>query len=264
MKKTIQVNKMSIELYESGDPSKQTLVFAHGLGANLLQWERQFEYFKEFHIVAISLQGHGKSDKRENVYSIEDYLETYLELFEVLSIKDCIWIGNSMGGVLGYAVMKRKPLLITKLIINGTSPKLMMPKILLKMIYMMDKLLISFIGFEGYVKFAANHVTQYDMIKPKIFEMFRMTTAQTIVVSHQVLGQYDYLETLKETSIPVLIIKSPNDKEINRYLNKYNEIFKLNHVTTVEVKDTGHICNMERPDEYNKLVMTAIQGGTID
>lgn len=264
MTKTIQINKMSIELYESGDPSKQTLVFAHGLGASLIQWEGQFEYFKEFHVVAISLQGHGKSDKSNDVYSIEDYLDTYIELFEVLSIKDCIWIGNSMGGVLGYAVMKSKPLLINQLITNGTTPKLMMPKILLKMIYMMDKLLIDFIGFKGYVKFAANHVTQYDMIKPKIFEMFRMATAQTIVVSHQVLGRYDYLEALNETSIPILIIKSPNDKDINRYLNKYNEIFELDHVTTVEFKDTGHICNMERPDEYNKLVMKAIQGGAID
>ncbi|MBI9015399.1 MAG: alpha/beta hydrolase [Clostridiales bacterium] len=120
------------------------MVFAYALGACLDQWEKQFEHFKEYHIVAISLQGLGKSDKRD------------------------------------------------------------------------------------------------------------------------VYIHYYYLETLADSSIPILIIKSPNDKDINRYLKKYNEFFELDHVKVMELKDTGHLCNMERPDAYNKLVMKAVQGGSID
>lgn len=95
--------KEDIEIYYRINeilPSRQTLVFVHGLSGSSSAWlkyENEFE--KEFNIVLFDLRGHGKSTKvngRKN-YEIENFAEDINELMEFLSIKNFILISHSFG-----------------------------------------------------------------------------------------------------------------------------------------------------------------------
>ena len=108
----LKLNGFEIEVLDLGCSTNGTLIFAHGLGSNLRQFEPQIDFFKnDYRVIAYSLQGHGDSEHLEdaNSYTIQAYTQTILALLDFLNIDDCIWVGNSMGGVLGYEILKQQP-----------------------------------------------------------------------------------------------------------------------------------------------------------
>lgn len=259
---TYNINGYSIECYEAGQEQQKTIVFAHGLGSNYRQWIKQLSYFEHnFHVIAFSLQGHGYSSVNDvHEYSVDDYVQTAIQLLDTRGVKDIIWVGNSMGGVIGYGVLQRREDLIDQLITNGTTPEIKMPSGLLKIVKIMDRVLIKIMGFRGYIRFAAKNSTKYKAIVDDIYNLFEKTTPKTIIASHQILGDYSYKDVIKKGIVPITIIKSPRDKDINRYLDKMKDILTTeNNVRIVEFPETGHICNMEKPEAFNELVMDVIK-----
>lgn len=251
--RNIDIKGMSIEIYDDEKACDQTIVFAHGLGGNIRQWEKQLKAFPDFRVIAFSLQGHGRSSKQLNTddLSIASYGDVAVEVLKELAVDTCIWVGNSMGGVIGYEVLSRNQNLINLLITNGTTPVLKMPAFQLKMMKFADRLLIKMMRFNGYIKFAANHSTKYDQTKQAVYNMFSETTPDVIVSSHQILGDYDYTRTIQNTSTPIAIIHSPDDKGINGYLKKLSSNLPLKHY---DLPHSGHVANMEIPEAYNLLV----------
>lgn len=258
---THHVNGYYIECYEAGQEHPKTIVFAHGLGSNYRQWIKQLSYFENnYHVIAFSLQGHGCSSVNEtHEYSVDDYVQTAIQILDAQGVKDSIWVGNSMGGVIGYGVIQRREDLINQLITNGTTPEIKMSSGLLKTVKIMDQVLIKLMGFPGYIRFAAKNSTKYKTIVDDLYNLFEKTTPKTIIASHQILGDYSFKEVIKKRIVPITILKSPGDKDINRYLNKLKDVLTIeNNVRIVEFPETGHICNMEKPEAFNELVKGVI------
>ncbi len=253
---------LTIEVDERGRDKKETLVFVHGLGGNLRQWSAALDFFEtDYHVIALSLQGHGQSDKPEgdHSYSLDAYVQTVLAVLEQLDVKTCTWVGNSMGGVVGYALMEKVPGIIRHIITNGTAPKITTGKAALKLLKWADRTLIGLMGFDGYLSFAAKHTSTYDHAQREVLDLFRQSTPRTIITSHQVLGVYDFTGVIAKEGVPVTIIESPDDKSINGYIRPIrDQLDSLDHVRFVAFPKTGHVCNLELPEAYNQLVDQAI------
>ncbi|MFA9466630.1 MAG: hypothetical protein ACERKN_20390 [Velocimicrobium sp.] len=59
--------------------------------------------------------------------------------------------------------------------------------------------------------------------------------------------------------MPITIIKNPKDKDINRYLKKYQKYLNKNDsVDGVVFENTGHIANIEKREKYNELIKQII------
>ncbi len=261
--KVIKLNGYDIEVLDSGEKSNDTIIFAHGLGSSLRQFETQIKFFKnDYRVVSYSLQGHGNSehptDKKS--YTIESYYRTIADLFNQLDIENCIWVGNSMGGVLGYEVITQQPDRIKLLITNGTTPELIYGKGMLKMIYAMDKFLIKVMKFEGYIRFAAKNSTKQNDLFEDIYGYMIKSSPQAVIYSHQILGNYSYINEMKSASCPIVIIQAPYDKDINTSLKKsMKHIIESKMVEIVELADAGHLANIEKPIEYTKIIVSLIK-----
>ncbi len=259
MKKIMkQINGYDIEYVEYGKENDVTIVFAHGLGGSVEQWNEQMNYFsKEYHVVTFSLYGHGGSSKPKEYYryTIEEYRKTITCLFEKLEISSCIWVGNSMGGVLGYEMLKITPEKIEMIITNGTTPQLIMPKVTAKLVCFFDKLLIRIMKFDGYIKFASKNSSKKQSTQEILYNIFKEASPQAIIASHLMLANYSYIETINKTDVPIVLIKATYDSEINKYIMKIDSILKQNeNVKFVEFENVGHIANLEEPMKYNYLV----------
>ncbi len=258
-----QVNKYNIEYYEAGKQNNKTLVFAHGLGGSIDQWNNQISYFsKQYHVIAFSLPGHGESSKinKDIKYSINEYALTIIALLNRLNIDNCIWIGNSMGGVIGYEILKLNPKKLLMIITNGTTPKLIMTKSTASIISFFDKLLIKIMKFDGYINFAAKHSSKMKSVQKELYYIFKKSSPKAIIDSHYMLANYDYLKTINETNVPIIFIKAQYDTAINKCIKKINNKLKeYKNVRFIEFKDVGHVCNLEKPTEYNQIVEKAIR-----
>lgn len=265
MKKIMkQVNGYDIEYVELGKQNSKTIVFAHGLGGHVEQWKEQLDYFStNYHVVSFSLQGHGGSSKPEEYhhYTIEQYAKTITSLFEKLCISSCIWVGNSMGGVLGYELLKRSPEKIEMLFTNGTTPKLIMPRTAVRFITIIDHLLLKMMKINGYVRFATKHTSKSKSVQEKLFQIMRQTLPQAIIASHKILANYNYIETINNSRIPIIIIRAPYDlKDINKYLMKNHQMLEQNeNVRFVDIEDAGHVANLDQPTKYNLLIEDQIK-----
>jgi len=253
MEKLLKANGYNIEVFDNQSQG-QVIVFVHGLGGNYKQWLEQIDYFTGYRIIAISLQGHGGSDHpdQDEAYTMKAYGDIVVDIIDQLELKDITWVGNSMGGVVGYEVLKRRPDVIKKLITNGTTPRIKMGKLGRGLIMMMDKILIKLMSFEGYTKFAAKHSSYDKEAQEKVHKLFMASSPKTIISSHQVLGWYDYLDIAQKCEKPIYIIESPLDKEINKYIKAFKS--SLNKIKFITFEGTGHICNLEKPKAYNEIL----------
>jgi len=117
--KTLNVGSLNLNYAES-PPAGKPLLFLHGRTA---RWQTFLpllpELEKDWHMFALDLRGHGKSDRAET-YKIHDYVPDVASVINN-SVKDpVVLFGHSLGGMIGILVAARYPELIKALIIGDS------------------------------------------------------------------------------------------------------------------------------------------------
>lgn len=115
-----------IAYIEFGDPANNNvIVCAHGLTRNAHDFDKiAGELSKNFRVISIDYPGRGSSDSFEESknYNYRVYLKDTVLFLKELGIKQCIWLGTSMGGIIGMVMASRYPKLLKALIINDVGP----------------------------------------------------------------------------------------------------------------------------------------------
>jgi len=103
-----------------GDP----LVFIHGFGGSMWNWEYQYtELSTSYHVVILDLLGSGMSEKPDVPYSPQRLVEFFQRFLDSLKIHQATLIGNSMGAGLAMAMALTSPDRVDRLIlISGFPP----------------------------------------------------------------------------------------------------------------------------------------------
>lgn len=89
--KKIQLGEIKMEYLLTGVENKDTILFVHGLGANLSQFEEQHQYFQDtYRILSISLRGHGNTtssrELTESDFELSRLSDDIIMLIETLGI----------------------------------------------------------------------------------------------------------------------------------------------------------------------------------
>lgn len=103
----------------------RTFVFINSLGTDFRIWEEVANALKEDgNILLFDNRGHGLSDVVEDTNGLDDFTEDTFALLDHLSIKKCIVIGLSVGGMIAKIMASRFPQRIDKLILCDTGYKI--------------------------------------------------------------------------------------------------------------------------------------------
>lgn len=79
-------------------PATRPVVFVHGFGCSLSDWDRQVTHLSPGHrTLAVDLRGHGSSPGTAADCSIERYGADVAELMRALSLPPAVLVGHSMG-----------------------------------------------------------------------------------------------------------------------------------------------------------------------
>lgn len=94
----IIIRGSKINYLESG--SGKPIICFHSTPASAQFYRPQLEYFSDcYRVIAVDLRGHGDSEKPRGSYQIADFLLDYIEIFNVLQLKDFVLVGCSVGGI---------------------------------------------------------------------------------------------------------------------------------------------------------------------
>ncbi|WP_340066007.1 alpha/beta hydrolase [Ascidiimonas aurantiaca] len=253
--KTLRINNVEIEFLLTGEKNSETIVFVHGLGANLSQFRLQQDYFsKNFKVIAINLRGHGKSLQvhkyTPSKFKLSVMSTDIIELLAYLKIDKVHFVGNSLGGNIGYEILRSHPHILKSLTTFGTTGQLNKPRFslgILKFIYKIisPKAIGNLSQLAGQTKES----------KDRIREMFSKVNKITLLSTLPNIAKFDYLDVIKNSSVPGMIIKGEKDQNINRTIQStINEFENRGNFKLHEIKDTGHFVNLDNPVLFNKVL----------
>ncbi|MBC5816694.1 MAG: alpha/beta fold hydrolase [Candidatus Eremiobacteraeota bacterium] len=104
---------------KSGPP----IVFVHGVGSSAAIWDYQLEALSARHrCYAIELRGNGSAQTEPPPATVtrEGFVEDVLAVAKTVSIERFHFVGCSLGGVVGFELMRRMPERIASLTLVGS------------------------------------------------------------------------------------------------------------------------------------------------
>ncbi len=100
------------------------VVLSHALGLNLSMWDDlAAELATEREVLRYDHRGHGGSAVPTGPYSMDDLVDDAARLIREWGRGPVVWVGLSMGGMVGQGVAIRHPELISKLVLANTAAK---------------------------------------------------------------------------------------------------------------------------------------------
>ncbi|MFN2527698.1 MAG: alpha/beta fold hydrolase [Candidatus Baltobacteraceae bacterium] len=103
--------------------SGPAIVFVHGVGSSAAVWDYQLEALSSrYRCYAIELRGNGsaKPDPAPATITREGFVEDVLAIVKTASIERFHFVGCSLGGVVGFELMRRMPERIASLTLVGS------------------------------------------------------------------------------------------------------------------------------------------------
>ncbi|KXH70980.1 MAG: hypothetical protein AM326_12120 [Candidatus Thorarchaeota archaeon SMTZ-45] len=237
---------MSVNYEEAGDPATRTIIFVHGAGGSSATWFMQLRGLSsDYHVVAVELNGHGKTPDRKE----EDVLHSYLrDVHEVVTKFNKPFLGgHSMGGALAQLYALNHSENISGIILVGTGAKLRVTPIVFNLL---DN------DFEGYVEAVGNFMfhedTSDEMIEASKHEV-RKCPVQIIRRDFELCDKFDIMEEVKGIKKPTLILVGEGDVMTPVKYSQYLKD-KIEGSIMQVIEGAGHSVMLEQFGVFNELV----------
>lgn len=118
-------NGVRLNWREDGDPQGVPVVFANSLGTDLRLWDQVVPLLPAgLRLIRYDKRGHGLSDCPPAPYTMDDLVTDAEALLATLGIESCIFVGLSIGGMIGQGLAARRPDLVRALVLSNTAAKM--------------------------------------------------------------------------------------------------------------------------------------------
>lgn len=245
-----------IEYSLSGIENNETLVFVHGLGANLRQFELQAQFFaKDFRVLLVSLRGHGGSsappDPALPDYTVRELSRDVQALLQHLEIKKVHFVGNSLGGLVGYELLELNADLLRSLTTFGTAPRLHASRF----IQLPLLIVIRLFGPKGMGWLVSKTGSKDKAVGAQLGKIYETVSKDALELITANIADYDYTGTISGYRIPMLLIRGSLDTDINTNLDTTLAVLREKpDFELVELPGAGHFANMDTPDDFNEIL----------
>lgn len=254
-----RLKNVSMEYCLSGADNKETILFVHGLGVDLRQFEGQHAFFKDkYRVLSVSLRGHGKTEPllevSQDSFKLSLLAKDLIELLNYLKIEKVHYVGNSMGGNVGYEWIQKNEQGLLSFTTFGTTAKLTTSAFTFRLM----RFTYNLISMKTFAKLSGT-AANTPQAKSHISKMISEGSKPTIMNLLSHLKTFDYLDVIRKSSLPVLIIKGDKDKEINREIGSTIEAFEARgNFQLANLKNTGHFANLDCPQVFNTALLEFI------
>jgi len=254
--KTQFTTDVQLEYVLAGPEDGQTLLFLHGLGANLRQFELQQKYFaQEYRVLLVSLRGHGNSSgpaqPTPDDYTIRKLARDLQALLSYLHIRQVHFVGNSLGGLVGYELLELDAKRMASLTTFGTTAELHASRFVLGS----QLALIRLLGARGMAWLVSKTASKNKAVATQVGQMFRMASKDALALITRNIADYDYTGTIRRHNVPMLLIRGKLDREINARLDStVTALREKPGSQLIELPEAGHFANLEQPEAFNRAL----------
>jgi 3-oxoadipate enol-lactonase len=112
----------SVRAPRNGKSPRHTVVLSHALGCDLTMWDALANLLAaDCRVIAYDHRGHGSSDTLPGMASMAELADDAARLLRELDSGPVVWLGLSMGGMVGQELALRHPSLVRALVLANTT-----------------------------------------------------------------------------------------------------------------------------------------------
>jgi pimeloyl-ACP methyl ester carboxylesterase len=250
----VKVNNINIyyEITAEGEP----LLFIHGLGSSTRDWEEQVPFFsKNYQVITVDIRGHGQSDKPKGPYTIPKFAGDLAKLLKTLQISSTHVIGISLGGGIAFQLAVDYPELVKSLVpVNAAVG--VPPGFKWKFEFFKRNLVVKLIGMKKMGEILAPRLfikPEQEENRQKLIERWAENDKKAYLSALNSLKDWGIVDQLHKIKCPTLVLGSDEDYTSTDAKEKYTVLIPNGKL--IEIKDARHALPMEKPNEFNRLVL---------
>lgn len=246
--------------------SSDWVVFVHGAGGSSSIWFNQLKaYRNEFNVLLIDLRGHGKSKDvlqkyYEDNYSFEFISNDILEVLDHLKIDKAHFVGVSLGTIIIRSIGEYAPERVQSAVLCGAITRL---NIRSRIMVFFGHLFKRVIPYMWLYKFFAwiimprkRHAESRNLFIREAKKLYQKEFIKWFKMTNEVNPLLKYFKE-KEIQIPMLYVMGEEDY---MFLPPVQQIVKDHKASFLQViENCGHVCNVEKPDEFNKVSISFLK-----
>jgi sigma-B regulation protein RsbQ len=250
---------------------QQTMILAHGFGTNQQIWRAQVAAFQAtYRLVLFDHAGTAGTDLAHFDFgshaSLDGYVADLLAIMAALDLRDAIYVGHSMSGMIGLLAARAQPKRFRRLICIGASPRYLndgayfggFTQADLDAIY--QAMAQDYGGWVvGFAPLMMGNADQPDLASA--FGRSLVSLAPTIARSvARVIFQSDYRAVLPGIQTPTLIIQAQDDPAVPLAVGEY--LARMLPRAALRVIDAhGHLPHVSAPAAVNAAIQEELTTG---
>ncbi len=115
----VKTNQIELQIRDY-EHEGAAVIFLHFGGANLMMWQRVVPYFQDrYRLALVDLRGHGKSDRPETGYHIDEMARDVVGVMRQLGLEQAHIVGSSLGAEVGLSLAANNPEKVLSLVCEG-------------------------------------------------------------------------------------------------------------------------------------------------
>lgn len=243
----------------------QPILFAPGFGCDQSVWKAVAEAFEEdYQVILFDYVGSGNSDlqayDRRRYSTLSGYAQDVLDVCSALDLKEAVFVGHSVGSIIGMLASLNHPEHFSHLVMLGPSPCYLNEppdyyggfekEQLFQLLDLMDK---NYIGWAN--TFASTVMSNPD--RPALAQELEHRFCSTDPVIARQFAEATFFadnrKDLANVTVPSLILQCSEDiiaaPAVGQYVHEH-----LPHSTLKKMEATGHCPHMSHPEETIVLI----------
>jgi 3-oxoadipate enol-lactonase len=234
------------------------IVFLHGVGSDKSVWAPQLAYFgKSRRAVAFDYPGYGESAPAPEGATREEFAAAILAGLDALGIGEAHICGLSLGGVIAIAIHAAAPERCASLILADSFA--VHPDG--RAIY--ERSVAASVDLRALAEARADVLLAQPAdpaVRHEVVETMARIDPAAYRIGAEAVWLADQRDRTRRIRVPTLVICGAEDKVTPPELS--SELAELIPGARYElIERAGHLSNLERPDEFNKVVREFIGNG---
>ncbi len=241
-----------------GSRDARPLVICHGLAAEGGQFRADAEWLaaKGFRVLVPDLRGHGRSvspkERHDDDFTIAEMAGDLVAMLDQENIAATHWVGNSLGGILAYAIIEAAPERLKSLITFGTAQTLKVPGYLPVLSEFAQRLAGPWL-----TAFVTARATSSVPEARRLIEMIlRRIDRDAVMRVTRNLLDYDLRAPARAFGKPMLMLRGAKDRAVNAALGpSLANMQGLGNFEIREIAGAGHCANLDRPEAVRAEIL---------
>jgi len=256
----IELNGITVHYADEGDPNGAPVVFSNSLGTDFRLWDQLLPHLpKGLRLIRYDTRGHGLTTAPEGDYFMGDLVADAAALLDHLKVKDCVFVGLSVGGIIAQGLAAERMDLVRAIVLSNTAAKIGTKDMWQDRIEAVRKG-----GIEALEESILDRwfAARFRREKPATLAGWRHMLCRTPVAGYlgcsAAISETDLFESTARLTLPTLAIAGAEDGSTPPDLVRETaDLIKGSRFHLI--RGAAHLPCVEQPEEYAAILTTFLQ-----